>query len=80
MTVTGKIRILSVSYDEALLETRHMLLEGAGYEVVSALGLQASVELCKRGGFDIFILGHSIAHSEKLELVETFHSLCRAVR
>ena len=67
-----KARILSVSFDETLLRTRHMLLEREGYEVVSAMGLAASLEKCQEGAFNLFILGHSIDHSEKQRLVEAF--------
>lgn len=44
-----EMRILSVSYDELLLQTRHEMLQNEGYEVVSALGFQASLEHCKGG-------------------------------
>lgn len=47
-------RILSVSYDEVLLATRHLLLEHEGYQVISAMGLAAALEKCKEGGFDLF--------------------------
>jgi DNA-binding response OmpR family regulator len=73
-----RIRILSVSYDEVLLRTRHMLLEREGYEVVSAAGFSASLEKCTQGGYDLFVLGHSIPQSEKQKLVEEFRSTCPA--
>ena len=71
-------RILSVSYDELLLRTRHALLEREGYEVVSSLGFADSLEQCKRDDFDLFILGHSIQDSDKQQLMETFRHECRA--
>lgn len=73
-----KARILSVSYDEVLLRTRHMLLEREGYEVVSTLGFAASLEHCKQGGFDLFVLGHSIPDEEKHRMVQEFRQLCEA--
>jgi CheY-like chemotaxis protein len=71
-------RILSVSYDEALLSTRQLLLEHKGYNVTSALGFTESVEHCRNGSFDLFILGHSIPHKDKLHLIETFRHNCPA--
>jgi DNA-binding response OmpR family regulator len=71
-----KSRILSVSYDEPLLRTRHMLLQREGYQVVSSLGFDNSLEYCKNGGFDIFVLGHSIPHEEKRKLVASFRTQC----
>lgn len=71
-------RILSVSYDNPLLRTRHMLLETQGHEVVSSLGFIESLKHCHEGNFDLFLLGHSIPHSDKLQLVKTFRKDCPA--
>jgi DNA-binding response OmpR family regulator len=71
-------RILSVSYDEPLLRTRHMLLQQSGYETVSSFGFIASLQHCKHGKFDLFILGHSIPQSDKQQLVEEFRRVCPA--
>ena len=67
-------RLLSTSYDDALLRTRAWLLEREGYEVVSALGFQEAREACDTPGFDIFILGHSIPKRDKLELIACFRN------
>jgi DNA-binding response OmpR family regulator len=71
-------RILSVSYDDLLLRMRQMILENEGYTVVSAHGLENSLAQCKKGGFDLFILGHSIPDQDKRKLVETFRRECQA--
>lgn len=71
-------RILLASSDESLLRTRQMLLEEKGHEVVSSLGVVSSLEHCRAGGFDLFILGHSISHRQKQRLVETFKRFCPA--
>jgi len=71
-------RILSVSHDEPLLRTRHMLLQHSGYDTVSSLGFRVSLQHCKRGNFDLFILGHSIPYSDKRQLVEEFRRVCAA--
>jgi DNA-binding response OmpR family regulator len=67
-------RILSVSYDVSLLATRKMLLEQKGYAVESALGFSKALAFCHAGGFDIFILGHSIPYDDKLALIESFRT------
>jgi DNA-binding response OmpR family regulator len=69
-------RILSVSYDQALLATRKMLLEHRGYDVTSALGFSDAVEQCQNCDFDLFIIGHSIPEKDKLNLIKTFRSHC----
>src|SRR3954451_24647960 len=71
-------RILSVSYDLSLLETRKMLLEQKGYEVVNAHGFSKALTFCCAGGFDLFILGHSIPYDDKLALIEAFRAHCPA--
>jgi DNA-binding response OmpR family regulator len=71
-------RILSVSYDQTLLRMRHMLFETQGYEVLSSDGLTSSLEYCKQGGFDLFVLGHSVPAEEKQRMVEAFRKACRA--
>ncbi len=71
-----KARILSVSYDESLLRTRQILLQREGYDVVSTRGFTDSLKRCQEGGFDIFILGHSIPVSDKEHLIQTFHEKC----
>lgn len=66
-------RILSVSYDLALLQTREMLLQAAGFEVVSVEGFQAMLDLAKAenaGGFDLVVLGHSIPQRDKEALIK----------
>ncbi len=73
-----RARILSVSYDDVLLRTRHMLLEREGYKVVSAAGFTGSLEKCKEGGFDLFVLGHSIPQQDKQQMVEEFRKTCPA--
>lgn len=71
-----KARILSVSYDLPLMRTRQMLLEAQGYEVASAVGLDGGLQRCQEGGFDLFVLGHSISDEEKKKLVEAFRQTC----
>ncbi|MBV8476658.1 MAG: hypothetical protein JOZ36_08335 [Acidobacteria bacterium] len=71
-------RILSVSYDDPLLRTRHMLLESQGHQVVSCLGFAESLEQCRAGNFDLFLLGHSIPYSDKQQLVAIFRQKCSA--
>src|SRR5262249_13720036 len=48
------------------------------YDTVSSLGFIVSLQHCKRGNFDLFILGHSIPYSDKRQLVEEFRRVCAA--
>lgn len=72
-------RILSVSYDVSLLGTRQMILQNQGHEVVSALGFTEALKQCQSSKkFDLFILGHSIPHSDKEALISAFRADCAA--
>lgn len=61
-------RILSISYDSALLQTRQKLLEQAGYEVVSAVGFAQALEQGS-GDFDLIVMGHSIPQDDKRAMI-----------
>jgi DNA-binding response OmpR family regulator len=69
--------ILSVSYDETLLSTRQLLLESRGYAVTSAEGFVEAMRLCKAGGYDLLIIGHSIPHTDKKALVDEIRTRLR---
>lgn len=64
-------RILSVSYDEALLYTREALLLKFGYRVESAYGFaEAWAHLKKRPlPFDLIMLGHTLPINDKQALI-----------
>jgi len=72
-------RILSVSYDQALLSSRQLLLESLGCQVVSVSDFRNALQLCNHGSrFDLFVLGHSIPGHEKQALVDAFRARCSA--
>lgn len=71
-------RILSVSYDESLLSTRQLILQHAGYEVTSALGFTDALEHCKKGEFDLVLIGHSIPREDKQTLVKVTRMVSQA--
>jgi CheY-like chemotaxis protein len=72
-------RILSVSYDEALLRTRQLILEERKHQVTSALGFTDALQHCQKAtNFQLFILGHSIPSADKEALIETFRANCPA--
>jgi len=66
-------RILSISYDYNLLATRRLMLEEAGYEVVSAEGFTEAIESCD-GNFDLIIMGHSIPQKDKRAIVAEYRN------
>src|SRR5579871_2388508 len=74
-------RVLSVSYDLPLLQTRHFLLERGGFDVVSAWGFSDSMEALSNHHFDLFVLGHSIPQKDKSKLIAAArtHTECKVL-
>ena len=69
-------RILSISYDKALLHTRAMMLSREGFEVESAVGFTAAIQACEKGKFDLVIMGHSIPSEDKSAIVKQLRAVC----
>lgn len=72
-----KARILSISRDEAMLQTWRVLLEGKGYDVVSLFGTE-KLKRCENGHFDIVMLGRSLSNAEKQSAIEAAAACCQA--
>ena len=69
-------KVLSISGNDALRVTRHMLLENRGYEVVSAANLRETRNALQSGDFDLVILGISIDGEVKREMASITRKLC----
>ena len=69
-------RILSISYDKALLHTRAMMLSREGFEVESAVGFTAAIRACETEKFDLVIMGHSIPTEDKAAIVKQLKAVC----
>jgi CheY-like chemotaxis protein len=69
-------RILSISYDQALLHTRELMLSREGFEMISAVGFSAAIDACKKGQFDLVIMGHSIPAADKTAIITQLRAMC----
>ena len=69
-------KILSVSDNDALRVTRHMILQNRGYDVVSAANLRETRNALKSGDFDLVILGVSLDPASKREIAAASRKLC----
>jgi hypothetical protein len=69
-------RILSVSYDPSLLETREFLFAGAGYRVESLVSISDAIAACLARTFDLVVVGHSIPLEQRKVLVKEIHGFC----
>jgi CheY-like chemotaxis protein len=68
--------ILSISYDQALLHTRELLLSHEGFKVESAVGFSAATRACENGKFDLVIMGHSIPPEDKTAIIGQLRAVC----
>ena len=69
-------KVLSISGNDALRVTRHMLLESRGYQVVSVANLRETRNALKSGDFDLVILGISVDGNIKREIASLTRKLC----
>ena len=69
-------KILSISENDALRVTRHMLLENRGFDVVSTANLRETRNALKSGDFDLVILGISMDGELKREMAILTRKLC----
>lgn len=57
--------VLSVGLEPALLGTRNVVLQSAGYIVVSAVSIKEAVNVFQGGDFDLVVLCHSIPTKDR---------------
>jgi DNA-binding response OmpR family regulator len=69
-------KILSISDNDAIRVTRHMMLQNQGFEVVSVANLRETRGALRSGDFDLVILGVSIEGDTKREMAATARRLC----
>lgn len=57
-----------------------MLLESAGHTVISALGTDTVMYACKRGGFDVAIIGQGSSDADKQMFFALIRKHCPGVK
>ena len=73
-------KVLSVSDNDALRVTRHMMLQNRRFDVVSAANLREVRNAVKAGDFDLVILGVSIDGDAKREMASLARKHCGNAR
>jgi DNA-binding response OmpR family regulator len=69
-------KILCVSYDVMLLRTRCELVERHGHDAIPASTFNEATRLCRKGEFDLVLMGHSIPPRDKGALIEDIKEHC----
>jgi DNA-binding response OmpR family regulator len=73
-----KGRVLTVAYDEPLLQTWALLLEAQGYDAVASKDLESLLQSCKEQVFDVLVLGSSLPLTDKRSMIEAVRGCCPA--
>ncbi len=61
----GEVRVLHISFDRAIRETRDAILRAAGFRVLSVSTLKEVVAACRNYEFDAVVVGHTIPTAER---------------
>ncbi len=69
-------KILSVSDNDALRVTRHIMLQNRSFDVVSVANLRETRNALKSGDFDLVILGVSLDGEVKREIAALTRKHC----
>lgn len=62
--------------DRTLVETRRLIVERAGHEVVTALSVTATQSACERYRFDVVIIGHALSPQTKHCIFDVIRKHC----
>ena len=52
------------------------MLSREGFEIESAVGFSAALEACRKGQFDLVIMGHSIPPADKGVIIAQLRAMC----
>jgi hypothetical protein len=70
--------ILVASRDPLQADVRRQVLEGAGYEVISAMDLLTVQSACREGKVEGAVIGYSLPPAEKRRVWNTMRAVCGA--
>jgi CheY-like chemotaxis protein len=72
--------VLCTGVDETLLQTRRLILERAGHQVIPATDEKALLAACEKHSFDVAVIGQAISPKMKRRVGRLVRELCPATR
>jgi hypothetical protein len=72
--------VLCTDVDDTLLQTRRLILEGAGHQVVPAMDEKALVAACKKHSVDVAVIGRAISPNVKRRVELLIRKHCRGAK
>lgn len=68
--------VLCTGVDEALLQTRRLILESAGHRVVSVTNEQGLIAACNVHSFDVAVIGQTVTSNMKRHVAAVIKEHC----
>jgi len=72
--------VLCTGSDETLMQTRKLILERAGHQVVLAKSLVAVEKACAENDFHVVVLGQALVAPEKRRIADLVRRVCRSAK
>jgi CheY-like chemotaxis protein len=72
--------VLCIGAQPALMQTRRLILEGAGHGVVSATSIPDVQQACSENDFDVAVIGQGVPAKEKLRILDLVRNACPATK
>ena len=72
--------VLCTGMDKAVLETRKLLIEAAGHNVVAVTDEPSLVDACEKNSFDVAVIGQNVGANTKRHIADILKKSCRGVK
>lgn len=72
--------VLCTGVDNALLQTRRLILENAGHTVVAVMDESALVKACEKHSFDVAVIGQAVSPNMKRRVSILIKEHCPEVK
>jgi CheY-like chemotaxis protein len=72
--------VLCTGVDPALIETRKLILERAGHEVVTASDESSVTIACREHSFDVAVIGQAVSAKVKRQIMTLIRRHCPAAK
>lgn len=72
--------VLCTGEDRTLVETRKLIVERAGHEVVTALNETAVESACANHAFEVVVIGQAISRQNKRRIFDAVRKHCPAAK
>jgi CheY-like chemotaxis protein len=72
--------VLCTGVNEILVETRRLVLENSGHEVIAATTEQATIEACQQHAFAVAVIGQTTSRRDKRRFLALIRQHCPSAK